>query len=270
MNYASHSPDNFQRDIHILSTDGPSSLMPAFTWHGFQYVELWVDNFTGFQPSQDMLTAVAVNTNVEQMASVSFEDDDAGMARRCPTPDNVTACNSNPLTQGDGHLLDRIFAITVRTQLNNLANNLPTDCPTREKHGWLGDAQVTGQEAMSTFDTQAIHRQYLLTIRDAQTASGDVPPAVPDQSTSFGQRVTPQSRAEGVVLPSPRAGGSVTTDISWSAAFPLIANWLYQHYGDEQTVAEMYDAIKRYVDNLIDFAKNEPGDLADFFKYGDW
>jgi hypothetical protein len=33
-----------------------------------------------------------------------------------------------------------IAAMIQRTQRSNLVSGLPTDCPTREKHGWLGDA----------------------------------------------------------------------------------------------------------------------------------
>jgi alpha-L-rhamnosidase len=38
--------------------------------------------------------------------------------------------------------------IVKASQLGNMAAYVPTDCPTREKHGWLGDAQVVAEEAM--------------------------------------------------------------------------------------------------------------------------
>ena len=39
--------------------------------------------------------------------------------------------------------LTALHGMTRASQLSNMAAYLPTDCPTREKHGWLGDAQVT-------------------------------------------------------------------------------------------------------------------------------
>ena len=53
-----------------------------------------------------------------------------------------------------------IFAPAVEEQQRaNRAAYLPPDCPTREKHGWLGDAQVTAEEAMYNFFSPAQYRQ---------------------------------------------------------------------------------------------------------------
>ena len=45
-------------------------------------------------------------------------------------------------------MLTKLQEIIVQGQMSNVAAGMPTDCPTREKHGWLGDAQVTAVEAM--------------------------------------------------------------------------------------------------------------------------
>ena len=44
--------------------------------------------------------------------------------------------------------LSAIRDITKASQLSNMAAYLPTDCPTREKHSWTGDASVTAEQAM--------------------------------------------------------------------------------------------------------------------------
>ena len=41
-------------------------------------------------------------------------------------------------------ILNDIHGMVRRSQECNVAGYQPTDCPTREKHGWLGDAQVSG------------------------------------------------------------------------------------------------------------------------------
>ena len=38
-------------------------------------------------------------------------------------------------------LLNRFFEATVRSTKGN-SLDVPTDCPTRERHGWSGDAQI--------------------------------------------------------------------------------------------------------------------------------
>jgi hypothetical protein len=49
------------------------------------------------------------------------------------------------------------------------------DCPTREKHGWLGDAMSTAAEAMLNFNTRTVHGMFLETIADAQAVGRDRP-----------------------------------------------------------------------------------------------
>ena len=50
---------------------------------------------------------------------------------------------------GEGaDLLGGIRDITKSSQRANVVAFMPTDCPSREKHGWTGDSQVTAEEAM--------------------------------------------------------------------------------------------------------------------------
>lgn len=110
---------------------------------------------------------------------------------------------------------------------------------------------------MLSFDTVAIHEQFLRTIRDAQSDNGDVPGAVP-----IGPR--------GTLAAAEQVEAARITDISWSAAFPLITSWLYLYHGDVGIVEEMYPALAEFVDFLNNAALSEPGKLADFFIWGDW
>jgi len=59
--------------------------------------------------------------------------------------------------------------------------------PTREKHGWLGDAQDVGESAMMTYDSVAVFEAFLRTIRDAQTSQGDVVVAAPGKPAKAGE-----------------------------------------------------------------------------------
>ena len=51
---------------------------------------------------------------------------------------------------GEG-LLSAIHNATLNSALANL-NSVPTDCPTRERRGYLGDSQIARDTMVSNFD----------------------------------------------------------------------------------------------------------------------
>ena len=80
---------------------------------------------------------------------------------------------------------------------------MPTDCPTREKHGWLGDAASIAEEAMFNFEMQGVFEEFLQTVADNQNGDGDVPGVVPvphrDATCSFSADPAPLAHNSGVV-----------------------------------------------------------------------
>ena len=72
-----------------------------------------------------------------------------------------------PPAPGLPSVLNTIHEMTRRAQLSNLWS-IPTDCPQRERRGWMGDAQVSCDEAMLNFDMQAFYRKFLRDVRDDQ------------------------------------------------------------------------------------------------------
>lgn len=61
--------------------------------------------------------------------------------------------SSNPL-------LNKFVHATVWSTKGNSAD-IPTDCPTRERHGWTGDAQIFFDTASYLFDYAAFSRKFL-------------------------------------------------------------------------------------------------------------
>lgn len=56
-------------------------------------------------------------------------------------------------------------------------------------------------------------------------------------------------------------------DISWTAAYPLIVNWLHLYYGDLSTVKDHWEALKLWTDGQK--RQMLPGDgLPSFFQWG--
>ena len=81
-------------------------------------------------------------------------------------------------------LLNRLVDATVWSAKGNHLD-VPTDCPTRERHAWTGDAQIFFETAAYLFDFAAFSRKNLTDIYDWQKPSGKLPQIVPDGGVDF-------------------------------------------------------------------------------------
>ena len=100
--------------------------------------------------------------------------------------------------------------------------------PTREKHGWLGDALDASEQALMNFDMAAVHEAYLQVIQDDQAGNGDVPVVVPGPAS----RDTPR-------------GHRGCNDIAWTSAYPLIVNMQHTYYGNTRTLEQKWPSLQR-------------------------
>lgn len=67
--------------------------------------------------------------------------------------DQIKGLRGRSPTRAD--VLNTVQKCIVHTQLDNL-HSIPTDCPQREKRGWMGDAQWTSEEASLNIDMQSL------------------------------------------------------------------------------------------------------------------
>ena len=67
-------------------------------------------------------------------------------------------------------------------------------------------------------------------------------------------------------------GHGGTGSITWTAALPLIAGWLYDYYDDDAIVAASYDAVKAHVDYMTSTTPDggAPGSCPTGSDWGDW
>lgn len=105
------------------NTNVPSSYTPSFTFHGFRYVALfgWPSGSPFNDPDLYTVVCHQAYTGIEDGGYVQFNQS---------YPD-----------------LNNIQAAIVQTQKSNIFS-IPSDCPTREKRGWQGDAQVSSNQAL--------------------------------------------------------------------------------------------------------------------------
>jgi alpha-L-rhamnosidase len=201
-----------QRDIYVLRGGGEETYEPHFTYHGFRYVE--VTGFPGV-PSLDSIRGRVVHSSVESIGSFTA---------------------SKPI-------LNDIQRLIRWTQLNNLMS-IPTDCNQRdEREGWMGDAQLSAEEAMMNFDMAAFYTNFVRNMRDDQAPDGTLSETVPEK---FGNR---------------------PADPGWGTAYPLICWYMWQQYGDRRILEENYEGLKKYVEYLRSRA---PDNVLRFNFNGDW
>lgn len=229
----------WQTDVHVLAADMAAGTLvtPRFTWHGFQFAEVAASKDSGFDGKLGSVVGLVLGPDIAQTGTVAFSG------------------------SREASMLNSVQGLVVASQLSNLAGWIPTDCPTREKHGWLGDAQVTAEEALFNFDMAQIYTNYLQMIEDDQQPAGakhpgDLLGVVPSKHKA---------------LESSSESASGMTDISWSAAYPLIARWVLRYYGDVRPAARHWKSMKIFVDQLTEYASSHcTQGLADYFTWGDW
>lgn len=199
-------------DIYFLRGEGIETYEPRFTYHGFRYVEM-----TGYPgtPNLDSLRGRVVHTAVAPAGSFAA---------------------SKPI-------LNQIQRIVRWGQKSNL-HSVPTDCPQRgERMGWMGDAQLSAEEAMFNFDMAAFYSNFIRDIRDTQDPDGTITDTAPFK---LGQR---------------------PADPAWGAAYPRLCWLMYEHYEDRRLLEENYEGLKRYIEFLRSRA---PDHILRYSYYGDW
>jgi alpha-L-rhamnosidase len=183
-----------QTEHYTFAGRGTETYAPHFNYSGFRYAQL-----TGV-PDGTTVTVTAQEVHSDVTTTGRFD-------------------TSNPL-------LNSIQDAVTQTQLNGL-QSIPLDCPTREKHGWLGDAGDTDVEAMSNFDMRALYSQWTQTIVTSAHADGSLPSVAPTQGSN-----------------------DWFTDPAWGSAYPQIVWDSYTQYGDARLVRSNYSQVKRWVDYL--------------------
>ena len=229
--------DTFLVDTTQQRADAGSPLSTKFTWHGFQYVVVAPSAGVTFSGAVDALAARWTTADLSESATINFGG-------------------------GEGsETLQSIMKIVKSSQISNLAAYMPTDCPTREKHGWLGDSQITAEEAMYNLYSPGIYSRFLSQIRDSQLTIGG--------NGGFVAGVVPGRTSTAVPVEGVKTGG---LDISWSAAYPMDASWLLRYYGDLLSVKEHWPSLKLYTDGQLRVAKGQRNGtgLPDFWTWGDW
>ena len=185
--------------IEYVCRDGVNEYKTKFAIFGFQYAEIETD----VDITADDVTSIAVYSDLEPTGAF----------------------------RSSNELLDRFVEATRWSTKNNSAD-LPTDCPTRERHGWLGDAQIFLETAGYLFNYLPFARKFENDVCDAQHKNGCFTQIAPTGGVDF--------------YMSPMDGSA-----GWSDAGVFIPYRLYRRYGDKTLLTDHYDSMRRFAEYKI-------------------
>jgi hypothetical protein len=193
------------RWTYTLRGDGEETWTPRFTYYGFRYVQVEGAVPDGQQGPADLPRVVAL----ERLHT----------RRSAPEVGRFE-------TSFD--LFNRTFHLIRWAIRSNLAS-VVTDCPHREKLGWLEQTYLMGDAVHFNYDLHHLHRKQVEDVLDAQTPEGLFPDIAPEYvEFESGFRDSPEWGTAGVHLP-------------W-----LLHRW----YGDRAPLERAFPAMRRYVDYL--------------------
>jgi len=206
---------------YTLNGKGNETWKPQFTYYGFRYVQV-----SGAVPEgKDNPQGLPV------IEKINF------LHTRNSSPQNGTfICSSD--------LLNRIHTLIDWGIRSNLQSVL-TDCPHREKLGWLEQTYLMGQGVHFRYNNYYLYRKLVFDMMDAQTEEGLVPDIAPEYvEFSGGFRDSPE----------------------WGSASVFLPYLLWKWYGDEQIIEEAWPMMLRY----IHYLKNKSERHILSFGLGDW
>ncbi len=128
-----------------------------------------------------------------------------------------------------------------------------TDCPHREKLGWLEQDWLNGEGLVYNYDCRTMIEQTMQNISDAQYPNGALPEIAPNLCVFEGSWAPP-------FLESPE----------WGGAFIALPFLYSDYYGDDLLLRQYHPQMKRYVDYLAtqDSAYILKQGLGDWYDFG--
>lgn len=187
---------------YTLKGGGVEQWHPRFSYTGFRYVQVdgavstaQAASYPG-RPRINSLAGHFIYASAESVGKFKSSDDD----------------------------LNRIHQLILSAIRSNLQSVL-SDCPQREKLGWLETSHLLAPSIMFNHDVETFYEKIIDDMADAQLATGMVPDIAPELT----------------VFP-----GDFRDSPEWGSAF-IIAPWhLYQTYGNRGPLDAHYADMKRY------------------------
>lgn len=188
-----------KQEILFICSGEKDCYKTSFSVFGFRYVQ--IEGNVALAPED--VEAIAVYSDMEQTGNF---------------------CCSN-------ELVNKLYQNTLWSMKGNFLD-LPTDCPTRERLGWTGDAQIFFDTGAYMMDTASFFHKWLVDMEDNQYDNGVLSAVLPYQ---------------GVEMMYKSTGVSV----GWADAVYLIPYRYYKRFGDKAILKKCWPMMKKYTDYLM-------------------
>ena len=203
---------------YTLKGEGTEEWQPRFSYYGFRYVDVEI-----IEPDNAKSKTEIVELNL------------------------LHTRNSSPVTglfQCSDTLFNKIFDLINWGIKSNMAS-VATDCPHREKLGWLEQTYLIGPSMHYNFDIQFMYTKIVEDMIDSQLDNGLVPDIAPEYVPfKKGFRDSPE----------------------WGSASVIIPWQIYKWYGSTELLDKAFPMMTRYMSYL--HGKLEDGLLH--HGLGDW
>ncbi len=187
------------QEIVFTCSGGTDHYKTSFAVFGFRYAQIVGD--IAVKPED--FTAIAVYSDMEQTGT-------------------FTCSNA---------LVNKLVENTRWSMKDNFLD-VPTDCPTRERLGWTGDAQIFFDTGAYLMNTAPFFRKWLRDMADDVYPNGLISAVIP---------------FSGVEMMYKATGSSV----GWADAVYLIPWRYYLRYGDLQALENAWPMIEKYAAYLL-------------------
>ena len=194
---------------YICNDKRKQEYTPKFTYTGFRYVKVTGAIPTGESnenslPLIEALTGEFIYPDMEKVGSFSCSNE----------------------------LFNQIHQIVNQAMKSNI-KSIFTDCPHREKLGWMEETHLIGPAMMYNYDLRNLYKKTELDMKEAQRENGLIPDICPEYVTGFEQWHT----------------GYVDSP-EWGSASIINAWYVYRKYGDFSIVEQYYETMKKYLSYL--------------------
>lgn len=207
------SGNNSWDTFTLAGTGATETFTPRFRYHGMRWLQV---SGLPSAPTADTLKGLVLRTNNEAIGGFETSDD----------------------------MLGKINTIIDRSVQSNMYSIL-TDCPHREKLGWLDQTNLNFDTVARGYDMQAQYRKMLQDVADSQTANGLIPTTAPEDSLF---------------------AGAFRHDANWGATMSVSAWQVYEEYGDADPMRTYWSNMVKYDEFLTSQATGFilPGGLNDW------
>jgi alpha-L-rhamnosidase len=206
-------------DVFFTRGDGTAEVLePHFSYRGFRYVEI-----TGLStaPEASALEGIAIQSDLKQ----------TGVFR------------------SDSPLAEKLWRASFWTQRSNLVA-IPTDCPSREQRGYLGDAGLSWDAFAFNMNIAPFGARFVDAIFDEQLPDGAIYQLAP--------------------APDPMRFARIGSVPGWADGAVIILWTHWRHYGSAALIEQYWSALDRYSRFVLEANPDFVWRNKRAADYGDW